>query len=116
RTAWDTRPAASAGSRHSQGQRLGFREHLPEVAEAVEPQPRFAGFALGDLAFQKGLELGQGTLEFLHDAHHRAGVFDTFNRFFKDVDLNHRREILFDAPCSYRRSCMACKASMCREW
>jgi hypothetical protein len=64
-------------------------EHLPEIQKPVEREPGFTDFPSGQPSLQERLKIGQRAVELLRDTHHRAGLLDTFDRFFQNVDLNH---------------------------
>ena len=59
------------------------------MAEAVIGKTRLAGLAIGDLPFQEGFQLRQGTLELVGNAHQGAGFLNARDRSVQNVDLGH---------------------------
>src|SRR5882757_767183 len=71
---------------------LSLCQQLLEITQPVKGEPGFAGFAPCHLGLQERLDVGKRAIELLRDAHHRAGLLDTFDRFFQDVDLHHSHQ------------------------
>ena len=63
------------------------------MAQTVICQASFAGFAIGNLAFQERFQLGQRAIELVGNAHHGAGFLNTRDRFIKNIYLGHLLKI-----------------------